>query len=94
MKHALLLLPIFLCTACLLQQPVRNTDIPDATGGPIPTRIGVSTATTWFWLWDSGDASVDTAQQNGGITNISSITKATNNYMGIIKRHTTTVRGE
>lgn len=93
MKKSLLILPLLLCAACQFQ-PVRNTDIPDATGGPIPTRVGVSTATTWFWMWYSGDDSVDTAQQNGGITSISSITRATNNYLGFIKRHTTTVRGE
>ena len=93
MKTVLLTLPLLLCTSCMLQ-PVRNTDIPDATGGPIPTRVGVSRSTTWFWMWHSGDASVETAQQNGGITTISSVTKATNNYLGIIKRHTTTVRGD
>ncbi len=93
MKTVLLALPLLLCTSCMLQ-PVRNTDIPDATGGPIPTRVGVSTATTWFWAWHSGDASVETARQNGGITTISSVTKATNNYLGIIKCHTTTVRGD
>jgi hypothetical protein len=93
MKKFLLLLPLLFCSACLFH-PVRNTDIPNATGGPIPTRVGVSTSTTWFWLWNTGDASIDTAQQNGGITNISSITQATNNYLGFIKRHTTTVRGE
>ena len=92
MKKVLVILPLLLC-ACQLQ-PVRNTDIPDATGGPIPTRVGVATATTWLWLWETGDASVETARQNGGITNTSSVTKATNNYFGIIKRHITTVRGE
>ena len=94
MKKTLLLLPLLLCAACQWQIPVRNTDTPDMDGGPLPTRIGVSTATTWFWLWESGDASVSTAQENGGISSISSVTKATNSYLGIIKRHTTTVRGE
>lgn len=93
-KKFSLLIPLLLCTACQWQPIVRNTDTPDIDSGPLPTRIGVATATTWFWLWESGDASVVTAQNNGGISSISSVTKATNNYLGIIKHHTTTVRGE
>lgn len=94
MKRSLLILPLLCCTACLWQQPVRNTDMPDSVDGPIPTRIGVATSTTWLWLWDSGDASIERARQNGGITRISSVTKATTSYLGLMKRHTTTVRGE
>lgn len=94
MKKISLLIPLLLCTACQWQLPVRNTDTPGLDSGPLPTRIGVATATTWFWLWETGDASVNTAQENGGISSISSVTKATSNYLGIIKHHTTTVRGE
>ena len=92
-KKLRLILPLFLCTSCMLQHPVRNTDIPDATGGPIPTRVGESAATTWFWLWKSGDDSVERAKLNGGISEISSVTKASNSFLGFIKKHTTTVRG-
>lgn len=94
MNKLLSILPLIFCTACTLQQPVQNTDIPDATGGPIPTRVGVASSVTWFWLWESGDSSVDTAQKNGGITQISSVTKSKKSYLGIIEQHTTTVRGD
>ena len=94
MKKLSLLIPLLLCAACQWQPPVRNTNMPGMDNGPLPTRIGVATSTTWFWLWESGDASVQTAQENGGISSISSVTKATSNYLGIIKHHTTTVRGE
>lgn len=94
MKRVLLILPLLCCSSCLLQQPVRNTDIPDSTEGPIPIRIGVATSTTWLWLWNTGDSSVERARQNGGITQVSSVTQATTSYLGIFKRHTTTVRGE
>lgn len=87
------ILPLLLCASCTLPQAVRNTDIPDSTGGPLPTRIGVASSTTWFWVWQTGDSSVPTAQQNGGIEEVSSITKTTNSYLGIVKRHITTVRG-
>lgn len=94
MKKFALILPLLLCSACIWQQPVRNTDMPDTTDGPIPTRVGVARSTTWFWLWDTGDASVDKARQNGGISQVSSVTKASVSYLGLVKRHTTTVRGE
>lgn len=93
MKKLFLLFPLLLCSACIWQQPVSNTDIPDATGGPIPKRVGLATAATWFWFWNTGDASVERAQQNGGITEVSSVTKSSKNYFGLYKRHTTTVRG-
>ena len=93
MKKHLLLLPLALCTACLWQQPVRNTDLPDSRNLPFPTRVGKATSTTWFWIWETGDSSIKQAQENGGITEVSSITNSTNNYFGIIKRHITTVRG-
>ncbi len=94
MNKLSLLIPLLLCAACQWQQPVRNTNMPGMDNGPLPTRIGVATSTTWFWLWNSGDSSISTAQQNGGITSVSSVTKATSNYLGIFKHHTTTVRGE
>ncbi len=94
MKHLLCLTPLLLCVSCLWQQPVCNTDIPDANGAPNPTRVGVASSTTWLWLWETGDSSVDKAKQNGGVTQVSSVTKASDSYLGIIKRYTTTVRGE
>lgn len=93
MKRLLLVLPMLCSTSCLLQ-PVRNTDMPDSLAGPIPTRVGVATSTTWLWLWDTGDSSVERAQQNGGISQVSSVTRASTSYLGFVKRYTTTVRGE
>lgn len=94
MKQKLLLISLLLIPSCMLQQPVRNTDMPDAADSSIPTRVGAASATTWFWLWETGDASVARAQQNGGISRVSSVTKASDSFLGIIKTHTTTVRGE
>lgn len=94
MRRIVLLIPLIFCSSCLWQQPVRNTDIPGATEGPVPIRIGVSRSTTWFMLWETGDSNVETAKRNGGITEVSSVTKASNSYLGIIKRYTTTVRGK
>ncbi len=94
MKKLSLILPLLLCASCIWQQPVRNTDMPGVLDGPIPTRVGVSTSTTWLWLWDTGDSSVERAQQNGGVPQVSSVTKASTSYLGLVTRYTTTVRGE
>lgn len=93
MKRLVLLLPLMMCTACLWQQPVRNTDMPDTVNYPFPTRVGEASSTTWFWIWETGNASLEQAQQNGGITEVSSITRSSDSFLGIIKRYTTTVRG-
>ena len=93
MKKSVLVLLAAFCTGCLWQQPVRNTDIPDTTGYPFPTRIGTACSTTWFGLWSTGDASPEEARKKGGITTISSVTKSENSFLGIVRRKITTVRG-
>ena len=93
MKRLLLLLPLFVCTSCLWKQPVCNTDLPDTVNYPYPTRVGEASSTTWFWMWETGDSSLERAQANGGITSVSSITRSSESFLGFIKRHTTTVRG-
>lgn len=93
MKHLYLCPALLLWCACT-PSSIINTDLPGKSITPLPTRIGTATKTTWFGLWETGDASTDTAQQNGGITEISSISNASDNYLWIYKRETTTVRGE
>ena len=93
MKPYVLILPLLLCTACLWQQPVRNSDTPDTSDYPFPTRVGRATSTTWFWLWESGDSSIEQAKEKGGIVTVSSITTSEQSFLGFIRRTTTTVRG-
>ena len=93
MKHLYLCPALLLWCACT-PSSIINTDLPGKSITPLPTRIGTATKTTWFGLWETGDASADTAQQNGGITEISSISNASENYLWTYKRETTTVRGE
>lgn len=93
MKKSVLVLLAAFCAGCLWQQPVRNTDIPDTTGYPFPTRIGTACSTTWFGLWSTGDASPEEARKKGGITTISSVTMSENSFLGIVRRKITTVRG-
>ena len=93
MKKSVLVLLAAFCTGCLWQQPVRNTDIPDTTGYPFPTRIGTACSTTGFGLWSTGDASPEEARKKGGITTLSSVTMSENSFLGIVRRKITTVRG-
>ncbi len=83
-----------LCSSCILQPTVNNiSEMEEAEKAPIPTLVGKSASTRWFWLWNTGDDSVELARKNGGISNISSITRTCNSYFGIIVQNITTVRG-
>lgn len=94
MKKASLLIPLLLCSACIARHPVNNVSMIPLEGEPIPTLVGHASATTWFGTWTSGDASIEQAQKNGGITKVSSITRTTNNFLGLVITEQITVRGE
>ncbi len=93
-KRLLLLLPLLLCISCIAQLPVSNIPAINTEGDPIPTLVGRASSTSWFWLWTTGDSSVEQAKKNGGITNVTSISRATNSFLGIIVHEAITVRGE
>ena len=59
-----------------------------------PTRMGVSECATWFGIWSTGDASIERATQNGGITAVRFTIQDTCNYLGIYKQYTTAVWGD
>lgn len=71
------------------------TDVTDpitanSTGG---SRVGTSTATSYFGLVATGDASIAAAKRNGGITSVSTVDKKRNSILGLISTYTTTVTG-
>jgi hypothetical protein len=89
------LLSLLLCNSCIMQPLVSNiSEMEEAEKAPIPTLVGKSSSTRWFWFWNTGDDSVELALKNGGISNISSITKTRNSYFGIVVQNIPTVRGE
>lgn len=89
------LLSLLLCSSCITQPAISNVaELGEGANTPIPTLVGKSSSIRWFWLCESGDDSVELARKNGGITHISSITRTTDSYLGLIVRRTTTVRGE
>jgi hypothetical protein len=55
--------------------------------------VRTATSTTYLGLWAEGDASIDTAKKNGGITTVSSVDAKVDSILGIVTTYTTTVRG-
>lgn len=94
MKRLLPLLSLLLCSACAMLPQVRNTSLLATEEDAIPTLVGHASSTTWFWLWTTGDASVEKAKENGGIKNITSITQTSDSFLGFIETKETTVRGD
>lgn len=60
-------------------------------GTPIGTKVGKSTCTSFMALVTSGDCSVKTAAQNGGITKINFVEYEYTNHFFFLYQTTTTV---
>ena len=64
-----------------------------ATDGPAPTKEGRACATSTLGLVASGDASIEAAKANGGITTITHVDHSAKNTLGITSEWCTIVRG-
>lgn len=64
----------------------------DATTNQPGNRVGEACATSIFGLIAKGDASIETARRNGGITLISTVDEKYDNVLGI-SRYCAIVRG-
>ena len=64
-----------------------------ATSNQAGNRVGEACASQILGLVATGDASIEAARRNGGITMISSIDEVTNNYLGVYGKSCTIVRG-
>lgn len=71
------------------------TDVtaPVAASNGGGSRVGVSKSTTYLGLISIGDASINTAKRNGGISTVTSADEHISSILGIITTYTTTVRG-
>lgn len=58
-----------------------------------PNKVGRSYARSFFGLYATGDASIETAAKNGGITKIHHVDHETQVIMGVIADYTTIVYG-
>ena len=65
-----------------------------ATGSPKePTRVGRATVRSFFGFIATGDASIQTAAQNGGITEIHHVDYEAQNIFGVLADFTVVVYG-
>ncbi len=71
-----------------LKLPVLATD-----NGPA-AKTGTATCNSYFGLVAIGDASIDAAKKNGGLTKVTHVDWQANNILGIIGTYTVTVYGE
>ncbi len=68
--------------------------LPEAASSAKGNKIGMSKATSVFGLFATGDASIETAKRNGGITKVATVDKKSENILGLIGTYTTIVTGQ
>jgi len=61
--------------------------------GPAPTKTGKACATSILAMIATGDASLETAKANGGITQISHVDHSSKNILGVWGEYCTIVKG-
>ncbi|MDX1970905.1 MAG: TRL-like family protein [Candidatus Sumerlaeia bacterium] len=67
---------------------------PDQTTGEVGSRSGEASSISIVGLVALGDASLQTAAQNGNIKNVRHVDYNYKNYVGIYQKYTTIARGE
>ena len=82
------------CGAPLVGLAYTDSAFPVAvTSAASGSKVGKATSTTYLALWTEGDASIDAAKKNGGITTVSSVDVKVDSILGLYTTYTTTVRG-
>jgi hypothetical protein len=66
----------------------------EVTSNVAGTKMGEACATSYVGVYATGDASVETARRNGGITSITSVDYKTSNILGFLATSCTRVRGK
>lgn len=61
--------------------------------GPVGVKTGKACATSILGWFSSGDASIEAAAANGGITSVTSIDRTSKNILGIHATYCTVVHG-
>jgi len=90
---------VMFLTGCASPMPVgilyTEVTLPAiATANAKAEKVGVSECTSVLSLVSMGDASIDAAARNGGITKIHSVDWEANSILGIYGTYRTIVRGE
>lgn len=92
---ALAVTSVLFCSCAVSRVGAIYTDIsaPITTTCASGSKVGTATSTSYLALWAEGDASIEAAKKNGGITTVSSVDTKVKSILGIITTYTTTVRG-
>ena len=64
-----------------------------ATSNQTGNRVGKACANSYLGIIATGDASIETARRNGGITMITSIDEESSSTLGVYAEYCTVVRG-
>jgi hypothetical protein len=90
----------FIITGCATSMPMgefyTELKLPIAATGEAAknNKVGVAECTSILGLVATGDASIDTAMKNGGITKVSHIDWQAKNILGIIGTYKVIVYGQ
>ena len=93
---ALAISTLALCSCGITRVGPVYTDISapaTSTCSSASSKVGKATTTCYLGLWAKGDASIDAAKKNGGISTVSSVDISVDSILGIVTTYTTTVRG-
>jgi hypothetical protein len=100
LKIILAALTLAALTGCAMaRSPVTGfiySDVKDsmsATSNQRPSKSGEACATSILGLFATGDASINTARNNGHINTISSVDTSASNIFGFYAKYCVTVRG-
>jgi len=75
---------------------VIYTDVQDAVNATYsqrPTKLGTACANSYLGLIAMGDASINTARENGHINSVSSVDYSTWSILGLYTKYCVNVRG-
>ena len=94
MKAMVKVIPILLLFVAL--SACATVALPvSATTNPVGSKVGESSGSIWFGLLGNADASMRTAANNAGITEISTVDIEVFRVFGLLfSRYTVTVTGE
>lgn len=97
---SLMAISLTLFTGCATSYPIgqlyTELKLPVAVtqNGSNSPKIGVAECESFLGLIATGDASIETAKQNGGITKVHHVDWEVENILGIIGKYKVTVYGE
>ena len=103
MKRSILILTLcafLFVTGCATLYPAGfiytniNLPVTATANSGTATKVGISQSTSILGAVAIGDASIEAAKKNGGITKVHHVDYGVKNILGIFGTYTTTVYGE